>query len=141
MKNIFNRRRRDVPLSDSDDMPVWTGHKYETWGEVRRRGWRYTPGDLRLPTDNENTDNFKHKQNMTTSVNPAKRAKIHVRVRRTADDIEMTIPYAAYKDMRNSVDDMIGDKKLYLLGQCTEDGQVVEGGPDLSESDRQSIVG
>lgn len=45
----------DLPLSDSDDTPVWTarstdvhperGEGYSTWGEVRSRGYRFNSNE------------------------------------------------------------------------------------------------
>jgi hypothetical protein len=37
------------PEAEKENLPIWTGTKYETYGTIKRRGWRYSPGDQCLP--------------------------------------------------------------------------------------------
>lgn len=127
---------KDLPDSERENVPVFTGKGYETYGNVKRRGWRYTPGDQHLPLDNDETST---NQKMQTNINPASKKKIYVRVRRN-DDVEMTMPYRAFTNVRNSVNEQTGTKTVTLLSQCEENGTPIAGGPDLEEVDRQTVV-
>jgi hypothetical protein len=143
-----------VPLSDSADLPVWTsrssdihherGQGYTTYNEVRRRGWRYHPGDNSpiRETGEIFNNNQQQKQSMLTDINPASKKKIHVRVLRAEDEVETVLTYRAFDNVRDTLSDlpdMRGTKRFKLLGQCDQDGNTINGNPDLSDEDRQSI--
>lgn len=97
----------DSQQANSDSMPVWTGTKYETWGEVRRRGWRYVPGDQHLPVEGSTVTTSPDEINTGISLRA-------VRVRRNFDNAEMVIPEKAYNALKHSVDET-GKMKITLL--------------------------
>lgn len=64
---------------------------------------------------------------------------VSVKVRRTADDVELDMPYRSFNFIRDDIDDMTHQKKFELIGELDEAGNLVEGNPNLLPHDKQAV--
>lgn len=64
-----------------------------------------------------------------------------VLVRRNIDGIQMVMPYFSFDQIRESIEqkDQTPIRKLSLLGECDQDGNLIDGNPHIHEHDVKDI--